>query len=526
MPPSAPRRTTRPAPKKGGGFWLALVIICGGIGAVYVFAPDLPRRLLGGADTPPAGDEPALAQSTDTTMAARQTPSVDPALSQPSTVARTATDRNPVVAPEPVAAPIKTTFADEAQAQKMLAEAEAAYSQAPARKDWTKAVSRARAITSLDAKPATLVRAQDIVRGAQAMERLFKELDDRDELSRSFETNPNLVLLTDGPAPTQAVPIRSMSDQTVVDGDPVAWIQAQRRTGKVTLLVRGRKDFVPSELPSDRIGKVEKADVDAIIAERRAEFNQRLARLRNSELATNALAWYDAAKFAYQSRLDDQVAAMMDKALLLDPLLARSVREDKAAMLFANVVLHLNNDNPKQASIFMGMLERRFGDTSSGKEARAFYDIKTKQSADDVAAAQVRLREAREEARKSAKDEADSRRSERIARAKQLGDADALKAAEAEHPDEANTKVGAAVSGDEGKADDLFAQGKGFYQKALDAGNNDGRDQLYSQAQKYFTQAQSIYNALLEKGGSPALEEKAFMCNKLRYGSIKQQRFH
>lgn len=525
MPP-APRRPARRS--SGGGFWLALLIVVGGVAAVYVFAPDLPRRLIGGPEAPPKGDEPALAQATDATLATRETTPSDTQLTQPSTIDRTAPTPVETTKPVTVAAPTKVKHADEAKAQAILAEAEAAYREAPARKDWSKAVSRARSIATLDATPATLVRAQDIVRGAQAMEALFQDLSDRDELARNFETNPSLVLLIDGPTPTHAVPIRSMADQTVIDGDAVAWVQAQRRTGKVTLLVRGRRDFVPSELPADRLGKVEKADVDAIIAERRTEFEQRLTRLRNGDLARNALAWYDAAKFAYQNRLDDQVAEMMDKALLLDPLLARSVREDKAATLFANVVLHLNNDNPKQAAIFMAMIDRRFGDTSSGKEARAFYDSKTKQSATEVAAAQDRLREARAEARRSAAEEENKRRAERIARAKQLGDADALKAAEAhqDEPSEPLAPSGAVVSGDEGKADELFAQGKGFYQKALEAGNSTGRDELYAQAQKYLTQAQSIYNGLLEKSPNPALEEKAFMCNKLRYGSIKQQRFH
>lgn len=522
MPPVSRRPARR---SSGGGFWLALVIIVGGLAAVYVFVPDLPRSLIGGPEKPPAGDEPALAQATDATLEEREASPGTDMLTQPSDVVRTASAPTEVAPSVTTKAPVKRDHPDEAKAQAILADAEAAYAQAPARKDWTRAVSLARSIAALDATPTTMVRAQDIVRGAEAMRRLFEELDDRDELSRNFETHPSSVLLIDGPNPTHAVPIRSMSDQTPIDGDAVAWIQAQRRTGKVTLLVRGRRDFVPSELPADRLGKVEAADVEAIVTERRAEFQARLTRLRNSELAKNALAWYDAAKFAYQNRLDDQVAEMMDQALLLDPLLARSVREDKAASLFANVVLHLNNDNPKQAAIFMAMLDRRFADTSSGKEARAFYDLKTKQGAEEVARAQQQLRQAREEARRNAADDAERRRAERIARAKQLGDADALKAAQAE--DHEPTAIAAGpVSGDEGKADELFAQGKGYYQKALEAGNSSGRDELYAQAQKYLTQAQSIYNSLLEKSPNPTLEEKAFMCNKLRYGSIKQQRFH
>jgi hypothetical protein len=525
MPPTAPRRPARRS--SGGGFWLGIAIIVGGIAAVYVFAPDLPRRLLASKDAPPVGEEPALAQSSHTDLEIRETNAVDSQLTKPSEVVRTAAAAKPVTdKPEVAAAPIKNAFADEAKAQALLAEAEAAYAEAPAAKNWSKAISKARAITSLAAKPATLVRAQDIVKGSQAMEKLFKELDDRDELSRNFETHPSLVLLIDGPNPSQAVPIRSMDDQTVVDGDPVAWLQAQRRTGSITVLLRGKKDFLPAKIPADHVGKIEKADIAATIAEKRTEFDERLSRLKNSDLANNALAWYDAAKFAYQNRIDDRVAGMMDKALVLDPRLASSVREDKAAGLFATLVLHLNNGNVKQAAPFMAIIDKRFDDTPSGIEARAFYDLKTKQSADDVAAAQAALRQAREDARLRAKEEADRRRTERVERAKQLGDEDAVKAAEREHDDVGTTEMGAPPTGNEAKADDLFAQGKEAYQKALDAGNTGNRDQLYHEAQKYLTEAQNIYNALLEKSPNTALEDKAFMCNKLRYGSIKQQRFH
>jgi hypothetical protein len=35
----------------------------------------------------------------------------------------------------------------------------------------------------------------------------------------------------------------------------------------------------------------------------------------------------------------------------------------------------------------------------------------------------------------------------------------------------------------------------------------------------------AIYNKLLAENPTPSLEEKAFVCNKLRYGAIKQRRF-
>lgn len=531
MPTEAsPRRQPRPSRGGGGGgFWLGLAVVVGGIGAVYVFAPDLPSRIFGGSSSPGPGDEPSVAQTSNTTIDTREQTATN-ALTAPSAVARTSTTTAKAAPVATTAAPDPSTktYADEAKAQTFLAQAEEAYKAAPTIKDWSKATSAARKIIGLNAKPATIVRAKDIIRGSEAMAKLFKDLADRDELQRNYDTDPQLVMIGTGPTASYAVPITSMDNIEVVKGDPVAWINGQRASGKITVLLRGKKDFIPASLPSDQVTTVERAKVDEIIAAKQKEFEERLARLKNGALADNALAWYDAAKFAYQNRLDATVAAMMDRALILDPLLAGSVREDKAAGLFANVVLHLNNRNVKQAAAFMKIITERFADTPSGLQARAFYDSKTKESADDVAKAQEALRAARRDAAAREAEEARKRREQRVARAKETGDEQEIAAAEKQAPAEEDTPDAAApISGDEGKADELYAKGEELYKRAIDAGNSSGRDQLYEECNKYLTQAQNLYNQLLEKNpGNTALEEKAFMCNKLRYGSIKQRRFH
>jgi hypothetical protein len=524
--PASLRRQPRPP---GGGFWLGLALLVGGVGAVYVFAPQVPKRLFGQIDRPEDGTAPSAAQTGSTVLDERSHTATN-ALAEVSQVARTESRQAPVGPKPTIAAPIAQAFTDEARAQELLTQANAAYQTAVTTKDWSKATSAARKVLGLQAKPATLVRAKDIIRGAEAQERLFKELDDRDELARNFDTHPSLVAFWDERgASGLAVPIRSMEDKTPVETDPLAWIKGQRAAGKLTLMLKGSKQFSPGVLTADQVQKVERADVAAIIAERRGQFEQRLARLKNSALASNPLAWYDAAKFAYQNRLDDHVAQMMDRALLLDPLLAQSVREDKAAGLFSNLVLHLTNKNGPQAAAFMALIDKKFPDTPSGKEARAFYDSKTKSNASEVASAQERLRAARKDALERAAEEARKRREQRLARAEETGDATEIAAAKTEPTtgaDEESTAM-APVSGDEGKADELYAKGRDLYQKAIEAGNSDGRDQLYGEANKHLSQAQNLYNQLLAKTpGNAALEEKAFMCNKLRYGSIKQRRFH
>ena len=533
MPSETPNARRQPRQSGGGGgFWLGLALVGGSIAAVYVFAPELPRKLFGGVGQPAPGDEPVTAQTSKTDIDAREQ-SATSALTKPSDLDRTATKATPVavVAAPTGPKPVANAYADEAKAQTYLAQAEEAYKAAPAIKDWSKASSAARKIIGLQVKPTTLVRTKDILRGCDAMAKLFKELNDRDELQRNFDTDPQLIMIGTGPNASAAVPITSMDTLEPVKGDPLAWIATQRSSGKITVLLRGKKDFIAASLPSDQVTSVEHARVDEIIAGKRKEFNERLARLKNSNLADNALSWYDAAKFAYQNRLDDSVAAMMDQALILDPLLAATVREDKAAGLFANVVLHLNNNNVKQAAAFMKILaEERFADTPSGQQARAFYDSKTKSNADEVAKAQESLRAARREAAEREAAEARSRKEQRVARAKETGDAKEIAQAEKapaqeiEQPEEAGAPP---ASGDEGKADELFSKGRDLYSKAIDAGNTSARDTLYEECNKYLTQAQNIYNKLAEKNpGNTAIEEKAFMCNKLRYGSIKQRRFH
>lgn len=517
--------TRRPPRRSSGGFWLTLSLAAAGLAAIYVFAPDLPRSLFGAPSTPAPGDEPLIAQTSSTQIEAREQSATN-ALTQPSNVARTTT-----LAPTPaVTIPAASTPAigaanDEAKAKVYLVQAEEAYRAAPALKDWSKATSAARKILGLRVTPATLVRAKDIIRGSEAMAKLFQYLDDRDELQRNYDTHPQLVLIGND----FAVPIISMDNPEVVKGDPLAWIASQRASGKITVLLQGKKDFIPASLQSDRVAAVQRAKVDEIIAGKRKEFEERLSRLKNGALADNALAWYDAAKFAYQNRLDDHVASMIDRALILDPLLASTVREDKAASLFANIVLHLNNNNRKPADAFMNIITKRFADTPSGLQARAFYDSKTKADAVEVAKAQEALRAARRAAQERELEAARARKEQRVARAKETGDEQELAAAEQAPTDDPETAVASTpvASGDEGKADELFAKGSALYSRAIEAGNSSARDDLYAECNKYLTQAQGIYNALVEKRpGDTALEEKAFMCNKLRYGSIKQRRFH
>jgi TolA-binding protein len=330
------------------------------------------------------------------------------------------------------------------------------------------------------------------------------------------------VVLKTGNSTSLAVPIVSLDQQTPVETNPLGWIASQRKNGKVSFMLKGKKDFIATSLPADTIGEVEAADLPTIIKEKQAEFASRLNRLKNSVLAGNALAWYDAGKFAYRNRLDDQVTEMMDQALLLDHNLVRSVREDKAASLFANVVLHMRNGNQKQADAFMAIIGRRFSDTDQGKQARLFYDGKTSE-----------LLVAAKEAEKRRLDDIRERNETRLARAKELNDDKQVQqlqqaVAKVEEPETDDTEpAGPTTTGDEAVADSAFSKGRDLYNQAIDFGNTPERDVYYEKAYNELHKARAIYSRLVEKSpNDEKLQMKLLECNKLHYGSIKQRRFH
>lgn len=509
-PRSAPTRTSRRSGGGGGGFWLLLAAVVLGAGGVYIFAPDLPRQWFG-TTKPPAdkGPEPTAPQQVKTDLAQKDH-KVDDELSKPKV---TTTQAKPKVDDQP--APEKPKgFADEAKAAPILAVAQKAYVEMK----WTQATNEARKITTMAVSPATRIKAQDIIAGSAAIQKLFAELNDKDELVRYYDTHPSLVLLKSGANVSQAVPITSIDDPTPVENRPLDYIAAQRKTGKVAFLIKGKKDYIPSSLPADTIGEVVAADTAAIMKEKQSEFETRLNRLRNSALARDPLAWYDAGKFAYRNRLDGTVTEMLNQAVVLDQNLVSKVREDKAAGYYANVVSHLKNGNRKQADAFMAIITRKYADTEQGKQARLYYDGKN----DEL----IKAAKAEQEKRK----EEERQRKEALkARATELGDEKALAAMKQEPQEEPEDTATAAIAatGDEGKADALFAKGRDLYNKALDAGNTPERDVLYEKAYNELHAAQAIYSKLVEKNPNDStLGLKLIECNKLHYGAVKQRRFH
>jgi hypothetical protein len=504
----APRRSSG----GGGGFWLLVCLVVLGVGSVFIFAPELPRSLLGLAKAPDRKQEsePTAPENVATGPQGKEhAPDSDLDKTRADTAARNAA--KPAPGPAPVVEKPKT-FTDEAKAKGYLADAEKAYKAM----QWTAASNAAHKIDGLSVTPATSVRAQDIVKGAAALDKLFKELgDDKDELIRYYDTHPSLAVVETNGQPSLAVPIISIDTPTPLDGNPVEIINAQRKTGKINLLIKGKKDFMPASMPADLITKVEPADIAAITKQKQAELDERINRLKNGNDGSNALAWYYAGKFAYRNRLDERVTELMDQAVVLDAQLVKSVREDKAGSLYANVIAHMKNGNQKQADAFMAIIARKYADTDQGKQARLFYEGKTAEMLTAAKEADARQRAAEEE-----------RKKQLMERAKTLGDQQAIAKLEKKTPepqDEPAEPISASTS-DSAGADQLYAKGVNVYAHAQQLGATPERNKLYHESEMIFRQAKAIYIKLVEKSpNDEGLQSKMLQCQQLLFGAHKYQ---
>ena len=386
-------------------------------------------------------------------------------------------------------------YAADAAAREAVTEAERRYRAM----DWIGAVNTAKPILALDANPALKARARELIEQSALLADLFKTLDDREELTRSYDTHPSLVRIDGGREVMYALPIRSLADKEplIIEKDPLGYIAQARTTGKVPLLVRGRKEFFPTGLTD--IGTVRLVDQAVTLAEKRKEFLERMARLTGSSTALDALVWYEAGRFAYRNRLDDLVVPQLEQAIRLDPKLVTSVREDRAAGLFAHLMAQMKAGNKVQASSYMAMIDRRYKDTEQGRQARLFFDGKQEELLVAVKASEAVVPPSQE-----------------------------IVPPPVTPPPTAVPPASTTLT-PEAQADQVLAQGREVYARAIDAGNTKERDVLYGDADRILSQAVQMYSVLVSKEKVPrqreALEMKLLEANKLRFGCKKQRRF-
>lgn len=506
-----------PVKNKSGKPWgyLVFAVLILGVFLTMVLKPDLPRSLFGNAEPRPEGlgDSPAAAGNVS--GAALGERNMEAAMSDLGTIRTaqpplTSVKRSQGGPAKPVAA--ATTTADDPRAAQILAEAETAYQAM----DWDKADSAARRIAGLAAKPATLDRAADIARGALALKRVFKELDERDELSRNFETHPALIRLIKGGSETLGVPITQMTAPfNPVTENPVAWIEAQRKIGKVMILVKGAKSFTPAEMDVADYD-LQPADLAGARAAAQQALSSRVSRIEvDKSVRRDAFVWYELGKFAYRNRLDDQVVRHLGKAIDLDPDLAKSVREANAGMLFGSLVMHSKNGNKQQAASFMASIERRYKDTDQAKQARLFYDGK---QGEMVAAAK--------EAERRQSEEAAARLATKVAAAQKQGNEEKAKAivAEAAEVEEEPVATGLPVNASVANARKLRDQGRSILSEATNMPPTEARNHKYAEAAKLLATAKGLFAKWLEKNpGDSSAEAEMIESQKMWFLANKSK---
>jgi len=508
MPP-APEPRRRRGTFNGGWLFIFLVVLALAVG--FVVYGDKLRAAFGLSHRPGSdGTEPTVPNGVQATVVAK-TPPENPASSD---VVTHEAAPMPVVATPVVAAPHEIQYKDQVAGERTLAEAQAAFTAL----DWDRARSAAERIYSLDVRPETMARAHDISSKTVVIVDLFKRLNDRDELTRNFDTDPSLVQLGTGLRAMLIVPLGP--DGEVVADNPIGYITQMNdaNPGHVPAMIKGNKSFIKSEL-SDQLIDMHLVDQKAVHAQKEAEFQRKVAGLSNSAAAKDGLAWYQAAKFAYRNRLDDHVAAMLDQAIELDPLLVHTVREDIAGRLTSSLLFHLHNHNVKQAQLYMVIIRQKYADTDEGKKAELYFngDMKSLLAL---------------EAQESDKHKADeaARQQARIDRAKQEGDsakATAI-AQEAPTPDEPAAPVTADVpaNADEASAQKAFDDGLQIYSKANDMPPTDDRNTMFRKASTYFVSAVAQYRKLVEANpNDETLQAKMVEANELRFGCEKNLTF-
>ena len=283
------------------------------------------------------------------------------------------------------------------------------------------------------------------------------------------------------------------------------------------------------ELRAGNISAVRPADRASILATKQDEFDTRLAQITTDvALARDALTWYEAARFAYQNRLDDTVTQMLDQAVSIDPFLADTIREDSAQELFLQVVGVLERGNRAAASGFMRKLTRQFKDTTVYPEARAYFEgnlADMRQASEDAERERREQRErAREERVRLARATREAEDAERIAREteeerRREAEEEAQREREmARRRAEADNQGGATGGGGSvAEADEIYSRAMEIYAQAQSLGVSAERDRLYAQAEPLFTQARDIYAAA-------GREDKMVEANSKRYACIKYRR--
>lgn len=517
----------RERPRIRGLGWLVLFVLITGLFALFVFMPDVPRKLMGISEPPTTlGEEPRVTRSTSGETARRSTtidvPSkVEVAKTKDPTTPITTTSTKPdPIASTPGSLQPQTVAEAEVNALKLLQQAETAHKGFR----FETAIRDATKVSGMPVSDNLRNLAQDQIRRSRSLSELFSKLSTKDDLIRNVVTDHRLVVITANGQDVQALPVTSVSEpQPPEVEDGAAWVKLQLQAGRdlaVILVGRDGGSGGAGSYANAQITNVRPADHDAIKAKVRSTFLKRLEEIESGGLKNDPLAVYEAARYAYRNRLDQEVATLLDRALVLEPRLASTIREDKAREIFAKLVQSIQVDKNRPAAAgHMTQIEKHYKDTLIHPQARAFFDndlnglrmARLKATEAQVAQRQAALKELKAQAAQVAQDKDKSSQLADMVAAVEKEVADTQ--SEGEEPPQAEPPA----TGDRAIADKAMSDGTTLLAKAQAMPVCRARDQVYKEAEKFFTKARDLYIKL-------KMEAESTQANQYRYACIKMRR--
>lgn len=511
---SQQRRARGTGATKGGGgglFFLFIFAMIACAGAAYVLFPDKVMEFLGQKD--PTSEQPKEVvhkdDEPDDTLDRENKPAID---DEPDDKP----DQKPVVDDKPDDKPeIKDapTFPDQSEASGLLADANQAYRTL----EWTKARSSAGKVLQLDAKPATKSEARSIISRSRELQDFMKSMTNPEYgMNQGIYTTDAVAQITYQSGSTElVVPVKSMDDKTIINtDDPVNYIQKKLDAGRAYVM---NEKGIPAEIKPNMIIGVDSADMRSKKEELSQQAAEKYMKVQeNPLLKTDAVALYDVARFAYEVGATKPVTQLLERALILDPNLATSVRNDRAQESYEKIVRALKSGSKNSAAGHLRYMRKHYEDTSVFREAEAYYKGNSEELAKQMRANREAKRRAIEEGRRKRREQA-----------KKAGDTEIIEQLDEIESQEKKTeeKLASASSGSMADADAKWEKGQEYIRLAFaDGADRAGKKDAYlKQAVDVLVQAKASYIAMSEKGNAEAAK-KAAECNRDLYTAKKFMR--
>ncbi|NRA39864.1 MAG: hypothetical protein HRU15_17105, partial [Planctomycetes bacterium] len=406
------------------------------------------------------------------------------------------------------------TYTEDSKAMAQINKAQNAYENF----EWTNSRNLANKIIKMDASPKVKTKARQLITNSKQLQAFMKKMTSKlDGMVRGIYISEALAALhmQNGGDPILVVPIKSLNNHDIIKTkDGAEYIQTQLdATGKVFCMT---EKGIAAEYKSTRILEVKNPDRASITKKNQTNFKEKNFKVESNEFLKNdAVALYEVARYGYFVGADKKVTALLERAILIDPALSETVRNDRARGIFDKLVRFMKkNPEGRSAAGFVAQLKKHYSDTPVYPEAVAYY----KGDKARVAKLQQEENQRKKEERKRAREEA-KRQAEKEGNKERLDIINTIE--EEEQAEEASV---AAVSGDEAKADAAWEQGSEYLRVAIMEAPDDGtKDKMLKKAFNKINEAYNIYSKLAEEGNQSALS-KLPECGQDKYLAKKTMR--